>query len=191
MFLAALFTKSETWKWPKCPLTDEWVKMIWYTYTMEWTSLVAQMVESACSTGDLGSVLGSGRSPAEGNGNALQYSCQENPMERRAWWATVHGVAKGRSQPSNFHSYSGIFLSPQKEWNNVICSSMDRPNHYHTQSVRKRKPYTIWHHLHVESKTWHKWTYLWNGNRVTAIENGTVVAKGERVGRKMNWECGD
>ena len=46
MFTAALFTKSETWKWPRCPLTDEWIKMIWYTYTMEWTSLVAQMVKS-------------------------------------------------------------------------------------------------------------------------------------------------
>ena len=39
------------------------------------------------------SIPGSGRSPAEGHGNALQYSCLENPMDRGAWWATVHGVA--------------------------------------------------------------------------------------------------
>ena len=50
--------------------------------------------ESACNVGDPGSTPGSGRSPGEGNGNPLQYSCLENPMDRGAWWATVHGVAK-------------------------------------------------------------------------------------------------
>ena len=50
--------------------------------------------ETACSEGDLGSILGSGRSPGEGNGNPLQYSCLENPMDRGAWWVTVHGVTK-------------------------------------------------------------------------------------------------
>ena len=43
---------------------------------------------------DTGSTPGSGRSPGEGNGNTLQYSCLENPMDGRAWWATLHGVAK-------------------------------------------------------------------------------------------------
>ena len=43
---------------------------------------------------DLGSIPGSGRSPGEGNGNPLQYSCLENPMDRGSWWATVHAVAK-------------------------------------------------------------------------------------------------
>ena len=47
-----------------------------------------------CNAGDLSSILGSGRSPGEGNGNPLQYSCLENPMDRGAWWATVHGVAR-------------------------------------------------------------------------------------------------
>ena len=49
---------------------------------------------SACNVGDLGSIPGSGRSSGEGNGNPLQYSCLENPMDQGAWWATVHGVAK-------------------------------------------------------------------------------------------------
>ena len=40
-------------------------------------------------------------SPGEGNGNPLQYSCLENPMDRGAWWATVHGVAKNRTQLSD------------------------------------------------------------------------------------------
>ena len=46
------------------------------------------------SAGDTGLILGSGRSPGEGNGYLLQYSCLENPMDRGAWWATVHGVTK-------------------------------------------------------------------------------------------------
>ena len=46
---------------------------------------------------DPGSIPGSGRSPGEGNGNPLQYSCLENPMDRGAWWATIHGVAKSRT----------------------------------------------------------------------------------------------
>ena len=49
--------------------------------------------ESACSTGDSGLIPGSGRSPGEGKGNPLQYSCLENPMDRGAWWAAVHEVA--------------------------------------------------------------------------------------------------
>ena len=57
--------------------------------------------ESACNVGDLGSIPGSGRSPGEGNGYALQYSCLENPMDREAWWATVHGVAKNQTQLSD------------------------------------------------------------------------------------------
>ena len=52
--------------------------------------------ESACDAGDLGSIPGLRRYPGEGNGNPLQYSCLENSMDRGAWWATVHGVAKSR-----------------------------------------------------------------------------------------------
>ena len=49
--------------------------------------------ESACKAGDLGLIPGLGRSPGEGNGNSLQNSCLENPMDKVAWRATVHGVA--------------------------------------------------------------------------------------------------
>ena len=58
--------------------------------------------ESACNAGNLGLIPGSGRSPGEGNGNLLQYSCLENPMDRGAWWATVHGVTKSQTRLSNF-----------------------------------------------------------------------------------------
>ena len=52
---------------------------------------------SAGDTGDVSSIPGLGRSPGEGNGNPLQYSCQGNPMDRGAWWATFHGVAKSQT----------------------------------------------------------------------------------------------
>ena len=58
--------------------------------------------ESAYNAGDLGSIPGLGRSPGEGNGNPLQYSCLENPMDGGAWLATVHGVTKSWTQPSDF-----------------------------------------------------------------------------------------
>ena len=53
--------------------------------------------ESACNVGELGSIPGLGRSPGGGHGNLLQYSCLENPTDRRAWWATVHGVTKSQT----------------------------------------------------------------------------------------------
>ena len=58
--------------------------------------------KSACNAGDPGSVPGSGRSPGEGNGNPLEYSCLENSMDRGTWWATVHGVAKNWTLLSDF-----------------------------------------------------------------------------------------
>ena len=51
----------------------------------------SEVKASARNAGDLGSIPGLGRSPGEGNGNPLQYSCLENPMDRGAWWATVQG----------------------------------------------------------------------------------------------------
>ena len=68
--------------------------------------------ESACNAGDLGLIPELGRSPGEGNGYPLHYSYLENPMDRGAWWATVHGVAKNWTQlsdfPSNLEPYFNI-----------------------------------------------------------------------------------
>ena len=61
---------------------------------------------SAYNTGDLGLIPGWGRSPGEGNDNPLQYSGLKNPMDRGAWWATVHGAAKSQARLSDFTSYS-------------------------------------------------------------------------------------
>ena len=53
--------------------------------------------EAAYNAGDLGSILVSARSPGEGNGNPLQYSCLENSMDRGAWWAIVHEAVKSQT----------------------------------------------------------------------------------------------
>ena len=56
--------------------------------------VVKNVPANAGDTGDVGSIPGSGRSPGEGHDNPLQYSCLENPKDRGAWWAAVHGVTK-------------------------------------------------------------------------------------------------
>ena len=63
-------------------------------YCLGGTTCGSDGKESACNTGDRGSIPGSGRSPAEENGYPLQYFCLENSMDRGAWWAIVHGMAK-------------------------------------------------------------------------------------------------
>ena len=61
--------------------------------------------ESACSARDLGSIPVLGRSPGEGNGSPLQYSCLENPMDRGTWEATIHRVAKSLTQRKRLSTY--------------------------------------------------------------------------------------
>ena len=69
----------------------------------------SEVKASACNAGDPGSTPGLGRSPREGNGNPLHYSCLENPMDGGAWLATVHGVPKSLTQLSNF-TFTFYFL---------------------------------------------------------------------------------
>ena len=90
-----------------------------YVYLSKiWASLMVHLVKnSAANAGDARDtnlILGLGRSSGEGNGNPLQYSCLENSMDRRAWWATVHGVTKSQTRLSarahisklyNIHKY--------------------------------------------------------------------------------------
>ena len=65
--------------------------------------------ESACNAGDLGSNPGWGRSPGEGNGSPLQYSCLENPMDRGDWQAIVHEVAQSRTGLSDWQFHFLLF----------------------------------------------------------------------------------
>ena len=62
----------------------------------------SEVKASACNAGDPSSIPGLGRSPGEENGNPLQYSCLENPMDGGAWWTTVHRVAKSRTRLIDF-----------------------------------------------------------------------------------------
>ena len=74
--------------------------------------------ESACSAGEAGSIPGLERSPGEGNGNPFQYSCLENPMDRGAWQATVHGVPRVRQDLAT-KLLLLLLLSPYHEINSV------------------------------------------------------------------------
>ena len=63
--------------------------------------MVKNPPSNAGDAGDLGLIPGLGRSPGEGNGNPLQYSCLESSIDRGTWWVTVHGVAKSRTRLSD------------------------------------------------------------------------------------------
>ena len=75
--------------------------------------MIKNMLVNEGDTGDMGSVPGSGRSPGEGNGNPLHYSCLENTMNRGAWWATDHGVTRNQTRLSTTQQQRGSkALSP-------------------------------------------------------------------------------
>ena len=80
---------------------------------------------SACNVGDLSSIPGSGRSPREENGNLLQYSCLENPIDGgEAWWATVHRVAKSWTWLSDF-TFTFIREIQGKTWWDIISHYLE------------------------------------------------------------------
>ena len=90
---------------------------------------------SAYNAEDLGSIPMSGRSPGEGNGNPLQYSCLENPVDRGAWWAAAHRVTKSRARLSDFtslHLLTRLLRS--------LCAGQEA-------TVRTRHGTTDWFHV--------------------------------------------
>ena len=117
MFISALFMIAKTWKQHICSLVDKKLYIYMFnsgilfsheneTIVIFETTLIelwgfpggSDSKESDCNVGNLGSVPGLGRSPGEGNGNPLQNSCLENPMDRGAWRPTVHSVTKSQMQ---------------------------------------------------------------------------------------------
>ena len=76
-----------------------------------WASLVTQRAKNACSVGDPGLIPGWRRSPGEGNGNPLQYSCLENSTDGKAWQATVNGLARSWTRLSNTFTQGHIQLN--------------------------------------------------------------------------------
>ena len=95
--------------------------------------------ESACSTGDQGSIPGLGRFPGEGNSNPLQYSCLENPMGWGPWQATIHGVTKSQTWLSEF-SHSWTFLI---KWYQNFCYYGEESWQKELELVR-RKAKRLW-----------------------------------------------
>ena len=81
--------------WYRCIITTNTYKGL---YNAKSFPSESDSKESACNSGDSGSIPGLGRSPGEGNDYPLPYSCLKNPMDRGAWWAIVHGVTKSRTQ---------------------------------------------------------------------------------------------
>ena len=77
------------------------LKKLWLLYNRGFPGS-SNRKESACNSGDIGSIPGWGRSPGGSNGNPLQYSCLGNPMDRRASLATIHGVARVQTQLSDY-----------------------------------------------------------------------------------------
>ena len=86
-----------------------------------WQTVWHGSKEFVCNAGDLGSNPGFGRSPGERNGNPLQYYCLENSMDRGVWQATVHGVAKSRTQLSDYHFHALFFVPSVHHFSNQNC----------------------------------------------------------------------
>ena len=76
--------------------------------------------ESACDSGDTGLIPRSGRSPGGGHGDPLQYSCLESPMDRGAWWAMVHGIAKRwtclKQMDTHAHTHQPYYVLTASPW---------------------------------------------------------------------------
>ena len=97
--------------------------------------------ESACNSRNLGSIPESGRSPREGNGNPLQYSCLENSMDRGAWQAIVHRVSKSQTGMSNFHFLSKHLTSHYESYSNLLSL---RPSILRVTSKRQWSEWLQW-----------------------------------------------
>ena len=91
----------------------------------------------ACNAGDLGLIPGPGRSPEEGNGNPLQYSCLENSIDRGAWWATAHGVTELHMTEWLTHTHTVCF--------NIIKLSFlhNIQTHYHHHHCHHHQPLMV------------------------------------------------
>ena len=94
-------------------------------------SMVAQRERIHQKYRRLGLIPGSRRSPGEENGNPLQYSCLGNPMDRGVWWATVHGVIKSRTQPSN----------------NYLLTKFPKQAYFTDEEREIQKSNSIWAHI--------------------------------------------
>ena len=112
----------------------------------------SEVKASASNTGDLGLIPGLGRSPGEENGNPFQYFCLENPMDREAWWATVHGVAKSRTRLRDLTYWeAGASLIVQTV-KNLLASGRLRSDRLSGRSPGEGNGYPL-HYSYLENST--------------------------------------
>ena len=110
--------------------------------------MAQQVKKSACNAGDwgnMGLIHGLGRSPGGGNGNPFQYSCLKNPMDRGAWWATVHGITKSQAQLRNWahthtHTHTHTRVLPVHVLSKYLFPFCNLQHTWaHTQKEKKRR----------------------------------------------------
>jgi len=122
MFIVVLFTAMKNQKPAKCPWTKEHLNNQRYRCykaphceKRDFPDGGKESTWNVGDTGDAGSIPGSGRSPGGGYGNPLQYSCLQNPMDRGAWRATVHAVAKSHTQLKRLSTHDHPQHDPMDE----------------------------------------------------------------------------
>ena len=132
--------------------------------------------QSSCNVGDLGSIPGLGRSPGEGNGYPLQYSCLENSMDRGTWQAIVHGVAKSRTWLNDFHStHLSEWISTRRQKisagegmekmepsctvDGIVNRNSHYGKHYGDSSKNLKKDCHMIQQFHFWVFTWRKWKH--------------------------------
>ena len=171
----------------------EWVGQNWRSVGLPCGS---DSKASAYNSGHPGSIPVSGRSPRRGNGNPLQYSCLENHIDQGAWWATVHGVAKSRTQLSDFtslHFTSGLYRGfPGSSADKRILPQCRRPQF--NSWVRKiswtrdRLPTPVFMGFPggLDGKNVMRETQVWSLGREDPLEKGTATHS-SILARRIPW----
>ena len=140
---------------------------------------------SAGETRDVGSVPGLGRSPGGGNGNPLQCYCLGSPMDRGAWWASVHGVAKSQTLLSNW-AHGDVMVIPWSDSHKTDRLILPFKNFLFTLSLACQSIFSWW--LDIIFFFEHGWCYL-------SLERGSVFLllgiKETTKNFSLSWYCTD
>ena len=132
--------------------------------------------ESACNAGDLGSIPESGRFPGEGTSNILHCSCLENSMDRGAWKATVHGMAKSQTPLSDLHFHVTFMVTYQMAWvvKTLLANGGDMRD---AGSIPRSEKFTGWGHGNpLQYSCWEN-----------PMDRGTWWAAAHRVAKSWTW----
>ena len=135
-----------------CPPLEEWHSL----WAFQVVLVVRNLAANAGDIRDEGSIPGLGRSPGGGHGSPLQYSCLENPMDRGAWWATVHRVAKSRTWLKWLSTACGYGINWSEPNRSEIADKLtsSRPwtsSYTHCNTLAYAKWYTPQHHYSSEA----------------------------------------